>query len=976
NLDVAWVAPTAGQAEKYRLSKIWASGEGDFFRTGLQEISSLGAGVYLYFWLQMCMAVLFLLFGLLSIPAMVFNAAGNGGFAMASKDYDSLGLVRLSLGNQGLNPELITPGSCFSEDFSTGFVDCSGRTSNIYGSQVPAHKIGVIMGMMELVVVWLFIVFTKWLQRKMAAKIDDIDAANATPQDYAIFVRGLPMDATEHEVLEHFNALYDLSGRRPSYPRGMSMNGAAVLVGSICAVVFSILLINPIGLVIGAFLGVVLRVLQYGRWVTVLCGVEVMVSRHPDTFRCWRKQTCSLQLAPRSTAAFILSLSLLLTSLLTADSYLTAATSVACSATKLTPSSSSATPANCTANTQASYVGHTQGGMGEEAREVSQFVPVRFPKPVQDTSNTMDPRSRITLKPRGRIVLPRYADKWVADVCLTHPIEGALRPLLSQEKTLKKLVTSKAKMRKWKTLGDEERLRKAERRVAKLVEKEKKLSEFARKGASPEASTKCTGAFVMFENEESQRRAIHDYRKSHRWFAHKFQPTPLRFLDKVSSPPSHHCSLPSFSCHSPGTMRTAASHSHLLPHPPFQPSNVQWENLFVPKREQALRRAFTSVVMLVLLICSFVTIYLAQVKQVETAKKIPDLGLCGLEAPASYYGTYTLPTELTIKAGEQELVSSCQARFGMDYTSLSWEASGVPLSVLPTLLKPDGTTVSRASFEVLRGLNLCDDTCHSSRSSETCSSLACGIPEWEAQGFLCKEYPSATLVGCYCLAQLESNIDEFGLTEGAKMVYTDDQACTEFIQSYLAAQAIKAVAVLIVVVVNALLQTVMRALAKFERHSSFSDFTSSITLKLALAQFVNTALIVLVVNSAYTGGGSAFLHQLGVLNGPYGDFERQWYATVGVAVSMTMLINIVVPHIGPFFSGTIVAPIKRALARRSAVTQTELNHAYHPPRFAIEARFAFMIQQVTMITALYGGGIPVLYPIAAANLTACFFLDK
>lgn len=34
----------------------------------------------------------------------------------------------------------------------------------------------------------------------------------------------------------------------------------------------------------------------------------------------------------------------------------------------------------------------------------------------------------------------------------------------------------------------------------------------------------------------------------------------------------------------------------------------------------------------------------------------------------------------------------------------------------------------------------------------------------------------------------------------------------------------------------------------------------------------------------------------GVLAGEYNDFERSWYATVGVAVAMTMLINVVVPH--------------------------------------------------------------------------------
>lgn len=62
-----------------------------------------------------------------------------------------------------------------------------------------------------------------------------------------------------------------------------------------------------------------------------------------------------------------------------------------------------------------------------------------------------------------------------------------------------------------------------------------------------------------------------------------------------------------------------------------------------------------------------------------------------------------------------------------------------------------------------------------------------------------------------------------------------------------------------VVIVNTLLTSVMEKLAKFERHVSLSDYTSTVTAKLALAQFLNTALIVIIVNAGYTGGGLEIL---------------------------------------------------------------------------------------------------------------------
>lgn len=69
-----------------------------------------------------------------------------------------------------------------------------------------------------------------------------------------------------------------------------------------------------------------------------------------------------------------------------------------------------------------------------------------------------------------------------------------------------------------------------------------------------------------------------------------------------------------------------------------------------------------------------------------------------------------------------------------------------------------------------------------------------------------------------------------------------------------------------VVIVNTLLTGVMSKLAKFERHVSLSDYTSTVTGKLAIAQFLNTAMIVILVNAGYTGGGLGFLQVCGAIS--------------------------------------------------------------------------------------------------------------
>lgn len=56
------------------------------------------------------------------------NPQGNAGMAIAETEIDSLELVTLSFGNQGLNPDLMVESQCLSNN---GTVDCSGETVQV-----------------------------------------------------------------------------------------------------------------------------------------------------------------------------------------------------------------------------------------------------------------------------------------------------------------------------------------------------------------------------------------------------------------------------------------------------------------------------------------------------------------------------------------------------------------------------------------------------------------------------------------------------------------------------------------------------------------------------------------------------------------------------------------------------------------------------------------------------------------------------
>ena len=61
-------------------------------------------------------------------------------------------------------------------------------------------------------------------------------------------------------------------------------------------------------------------------------------------------------------------------------------------------------------------------------------------------------------------------------------------------------------------------------------------------------------------------------------------------------------------------------------------------------------------------------------------------------------------------------------------------------------------------------------------------------------------------------------------------------------------------------------------------------------------QFINIAIVILIVNFDFIGEDNLFLGFLPVFNGTYDDFTVGWYGQVGKTLCLTLLINIFSPH--------------------------------------------------------------------------------
>ena len=87
---------------------------------------------------------------------------------------------------------------------------------------------------------------------------------------------------------------------------------------------------------------------------------------------------------------------------------------------------------------------------------------------------------------------------------------------------------------------------------------------------------------------------------------------------------------------------------------------------------------------------------------------------------------------------------------------------------------------------------------------------------------------------------------------------------------------------------------------------------ASSIIKMFLIQFINTGLVILLVNAKIS---EIKLPKFGPLfAGEYQDFTVQWYRVIGSTISFTMLINIITPHTGALI-GYLMAGVFRCMDR-------------------------------------------------------------
>ena len=199
---------------------------------------------------------------------------------------------------------------------------------------------------------------------------------------------------------------------------------------------------------------------------------------------------------------------------------------------------------------------------------------------------------------------------------------------------------------------------------------------------------------------------------------------------------------------------------------------------------------------------------------------------------------------------------------------------------------------------------------------------------------------------CYCIQGTVKAHKNGGVRGMFDFVVDDDECSADggFAESYVTSQLLSLFGAIVVVVANQALRSIMKALSTFEQYKSVTSSSGALAKKLLVAQLINTAVVILVVNAAITSD-DAFswifvpFQGFGMFLGEFGDFSKEWYSSVGTPLIVTLCLNVVTPHIAPLAQYYLILPLKRYCCSSRQVTQRDLNHIQAGPQFEITTRY-------------------------------------
>lgn len=163
-----------------------------------------------------------------------------------------------------------------------------------------------------------------------------------------------------------------------------------------------------------------------------------------------------------------------------------------------------------------------------------------------------------------------------------------------------------------------------------------------------------------------------------------------------------------------------------------------------------------------------------------------------------------------------------------------------------------------------------------------------------------------------------------------------------------------------VTVVNLILRYVAEFMTDFERPLCYSDWHGSLMPKTLLGQFINLAMVVLLLNMTFLGGH-------------FSDMGGGWYDSVGAAICLQILFTTFMPLLSVLC--VWVQRLYRETMFYLKTHQHDVNQLFTNNEFPISSRSGESMC-IVWAALTYSSGMPLLLFFAVLHISVSYWVDK
>ena len=357
-------------------------------------------------------------------------------------------------------------------------------------------------------------------------------------------------------------------------------------------------------------------------------------------------------------------------------------------------------------------------------------------------------------------------------------------------------------------------------------------------------------------------------------------------------------------------------------------SDILWENLGVTGLAADVRRAIAWVCMILVLVCTCALVVLAEAAQSTNPPAI------ACDAPAAA-GTLSCDDIWPAAATEGDASKTILA----EMSAFQKQVDAVTCAAYVSGGEWKGDASKFAPYAAVGADNLYDAQgawsggFNATTVEDECAAMAC--------------------FDCFCKSRV------LGLIPNALGMKGDADGYWLLCEDYFVAQGLGVATSGFTAVLNVILGTLTRVFSNFECHHTKSGLESSVSVKLFLALVINSAMIpVLVFSNIPKLNFLPYLFQ-----GPYKDFEVDWYQVVSSTLSVTLVVNALAFPVNSLVKSQLKRLSRWAFAS-SAITQRQLNAMYEGDEFDLSERYAQVLSMIFVALA-FQSTMPLLMPATA-----------